>query len=1231
MANYDEYTPAKVPRTAITKPSLITDADSKRIRSIREAYGDEAKSLNDVFGGSEYVSDLYTNPGLSSTRDLDVDWSNFANHAFFGSAENYVTTAFNRVLNTQDGYPYYGTQEQYQTFINDLTGFEFFVLQNWPSNTGFIHFNSASYIISRDVPNALLAAERDLSGLQTINPKTGSMTVEFWLNPTLSAAPTPMTGTIFDYTNGSQGYVIDVTTGSNGLLLRSYMMSGSRIEMATTAIPESFEHYACVFNRARELDDVRIYANSSLSGTSDRLNEIGAIDVSGVKFYLGVNNAGSTAGGRFMSGSLDEFRIWGSIRTPEQLRLNAKRTIRAQSNLNLAYTFNEPANNSRSIYVIDHSGQEIHGALMGTTDTNTRQTTGSISFGENPMTYETPEPVLFSTYTPINDYYTTLLTEAIQYDMTNPNLITKLIPEEILKMSKTGLDPSMELLERQETLSQYSSIILGNTNQKTSEFKGVLEGFLYMMAKVFDELKIYIDQYKQMGSDSYSGRRFPDKLLDNMLQQYGIDLRGLFSETSLNQFFNGESVQVSGDLVAQSLEQVRAVIWRRVFNSTVGLLKSKGTRESLNGMFRAIGIDPDSNFRIKEFGGFNQTNIQNRYVRDSRLTPFMDLNSGSLVMPAFSIFTSSIAPAPDGFHVEFLVQLPNDQVSTFPQSLGRIEWANVVSGTYDVYSQCVAYSSMGGDPRISFIYQPVSSSYNPIEIDVSGEFFNGEIYRVAYGRKLFNSGTYGDVSGTYYLSVNAVEYDDIEGVQFASTTGTVDRDVIAYGADLVPSATSFQIQNVFGTNFSGVTEVYAATLPAYTRAEYKLAEIHTYNTGILDENVRTVHEKNPFSIAIGSLGQPLFLKEVTGLTGSPSNLKIVMPHGNLYNVVQLDQVSGSVDDTLPVISSSIAPGGFNGLVLTNFAQTYYQTDLTLQPTGTYSLFSSSQEVGVDPRLWNVVNFKELTAEWDRNGADDLDRIVVREGENSVFPNPELLPTYDPRVSIDFSVVDALNNDIILVLSSLDKLGEAISTYNNRYTYDFTELQYLRRVYFKRLEDKIQLQEFFKFFKFFDDNMIDFITPLIPARVEFLGGRFVVEPHALERSKWVYQDYNGLFLPGTSPREVRDAASVGVLVGFASPVGSEVGGITGDYLHRGGAQVKGVNVAAHSPTRGSIRVESAFALPNGSGYTIAAYGPDKVEQRRYMDFDEALQENYKYNIFAKGDSDFMRFLFGRETF
>lgn len=1222
------------------RPTKLTRLDADKISKIKRERFSPAQALEDISLGTESLNSS-ENTGFTSTKQLDVDFSRFENHTFFSSAEQNANVAFSKMLSTDEiGYPYYGTYEKYQEWYDGLTGFENFIFKLWPKVKGFLYLDGSSYLNVTDTPNALLAAERLMSGQGTVNPKTGSMTIEFHLNPLQSAPASVVTGTILNFMDSDaiNGYQINLITSASNHFIEAKMLSGSREESVSFSIPSSFQHYACIFNRERELDQIKIYANGLLSGSSNRYNEIGSIPITNGKIYIGTN---STSGGlpstQYLSASIDEMRIWSKVRTPEEISINSIKTIRAQDNLELYYTFNIPnyisteTNTiSRSIYEIDLSGNEIHGQIVNYI-TDNRQTSGSAGVGNNPMTYETPLPVLMSDHPSVEDLYQYYMNEAIQYDLSNPSLITKLIPPAILEMSKTGVDRSEELAARVNKLSQYDTFILGITDDKSSDVKGILEAFLYVLAKFFDELKIFIDQYKNFNSNSYIGARFPDKMLDRLLRQYGIDLTGIFNETSLDKFLRGENIEIQGDVITDTLQDIRSQIWRRIMNNVVGLMKGKGTREAIEGMFRLIGIDPDTNFKIKEFGGFNQTQIQNRFVNSAKVTPFIDLSSGSngLVISAFNVYSTGTRSPADGFHFEYMVKTKNDQGSGEDTSLGRLFYTNPATNTFDVFSNVILYSSMDGDPKVEWEYMPVSSSVGPVRLSLTGTFYDGNTYRLAYGRKNISSGTLGLHSSSYYMSMTPMEFDNITGSYYTENAAAVDNDYLYSGYSGITASITHCL--AFGenplTSSASRPEVYNTELYYNKRTNFSIAEIHTYETQFFDIGAEAVHRKNPFSISIDDSAE--YLSNMSYQISS--NIFYNQPHGKLYSITQFDQASGSVSGSavLPIVENIFST--VNGIIFTNFAQTNcYDSSAGQIIYYDNAYFCSDLPVGTDPRFFETIYYKQLTTDWDRFGSNSADRIRIYTGDDAIDPSPELYPVYDPRLSLDFSVADTLNQDIILIISSLEKLGNAISTYKNRFSYDFKELENLRRIYFKRIEDKVNFKEFFKFFRYFDENLVDFILPIIPARIEFLGGRFVVENHMLERSKFVYQDYNGLFSSGKSPREIRAGAGVPVLEGSIAPTASEPGGVTMGYYHHGGAKIQGLQRTARSLSSGqNIYINSARKLAGDTTFYAEITGSNGIVYNRSIDYDEAMPFSWNYRIFEPGNSEFIRILFDEQ--
>jgi hypothetical protein len=67
--------------------------------------------------------------GLKNTQQINLDWSKFENHVFFESAAAKINFSFDKIINN---FPFDGTKDQLTNFIGDLTGFEKYVLDNFP-------------------------------------------------------------------------------------------------------------------------------------------------------------------------------------------------------------------------------------------------------------------------------------------------------------------------------------------------------------------------------------------------------------------------------------------------------------------------------------------------------------------------------------------------------------------------------------------------------------------------------------------------------------------------------------------------------------------------------------------------------------------------------------------------------------------------------------------------------------------------------------------------------------------------------------------------------------------------------------------------------------------------------------------------------------------------------------------------------------------------------------------
>jgi hypothetical protein len=135
--------------------------------------------------------------------------------------------------------------------------------------------------------------------------------------------------------------------------------------------------------------------------------------------------------------------------------------------------------------------------------------------------------------------------------------------------------------------------------------------------------------------------------------------------------------------------------------------------------------------------------------------------------------------------------------------------------------------------------------------------------------------------------------------------------------------------------------------------------------------------------------------------------------------------------------------------------------------------------------------------------------VISEDVSYTFQAPvyeileDQIPEDNSKFSIDFSIVDSLNQDIINMFSGLEIFNNIIGSPDMMFSGDYPDLDVLRNVYFNRLTNNINIRGYFEFFKWFNTNVGKFIEQLLPRKVRFKGVNYIIESHMLERPKVEY--------------------------------------------------------------------------------------------------------------------------------
>lgn len=603
------------------RPKLFDSAFKRGLERPSRTSETSLSALGDsnIDSYSSFKYDTY-GKGIRSTQQIPINWAKFENHTFFNSAEGKVNVAFDRIINN---FPFDGTKKEYESFIDSLTGFEKYVYDRFPKNTGFLMFSGSSkvgtkqgtYIETMDMPGAdypILANPSD--GKSILNPDENSFTIDLRLFPAAQANENQIIcQRKSDKIDHGMILALSKSSSSKKCDLVFSVASGSQRASVSYGIEKGkFNHICATFDRRYGSDKLKLYVSESLVATSSMTLSAGTLDFGIGKFIIGSGSSQVTTDGAItaayqfvpkqtLTGAIDEFRFYHRHIGTDEQKLNARKSVFAEDDLRLYFKFNEPYGEiGINKIALDSSGNSLH-SNIGNFSSSMRLTSSI----EAPLSYEDFEasPVLFPKYSSVTALNTDLLSTASNYDKKNPNVITKLIPPHYLIEGRDfeGF-PTVD--------GMLSDSYSGGNTPRTGEMGSVqlITSLLFIWAKHFDELKMFLDHVSTLTHIDYDeDGDVVDTFLPFVAQFYGMDIPNFFRNASIDQFVQGENVENprSGDYnkSKKSLRYVQSQIWRRVLANVPDYVTSKGTLHSIKSIIRATGIEPDGIFRIREFGG----------------------------------------------------------------------------------------------------------------------------------------------------------------------------------------------------------------------------------------------------------------------------------------------------------------------------------------------------------------------------------------------------------------------------------------------------------------------------------------------------------------------------------------------------------------------------------------------------------------------------------------------------
>lgn len=1044
--------------------------------------------------------------GLKSTQQLNIDWSKFENHTFFNSAQVKINVAFDKI---QNQYPFDGTNKEVETYFDSLTGYEKYLYDNYPKNKGYLFFSGTNgepfggtYVTVKDMAGAAypnLSIKKD--GTTILNPGSKSVTIEYWLWIPPQANNNQI---IFDKHSGSMGFMATLDSDVSALTANTtfHIVSSSIATSLTLQLEKNkWNHFAWVWNREPGFYNLYGYQNGTLVSSGSVPVEFGTFSANG-DLLIGSGSAlGSFVPGDTLSGSIDDFRIWHSVRDINQIKENQKKAIFAQNDLKLYYRFNE-ASGSNSALVIDASSNSLHGKLNTSAMLlNVRNLSTSSTSGTDPMDYELLEycPILFPQHPEVKSYRTQLLSEAALFDAGNPNLITRLVPEHLLIEGQ--YDAALDT-EQGQILTDLQS----GTDPRSTKL-GATQTFLlllYTWAKFFDEMKLYTQAFSDINFVDYDNiDTVPSQFLQQLAASQGMSLPPLFTGASVDQFINANNLQTDISINQISLQQIQNQIWRRILINLKDVVRSKGTVHAVKSFIRSTGIDPDNTFRIREYGGPTKRNLT--FVRDKRneVASMLDFFEGGLITSS-PLSASRIEPGfpelgpPGSNHLLTSGSWTYEGIYKFDlsikntQSVARMFSSGTISGneTKSLLVNCLAVTGSNGT-NITMFARPnedPNSPYLQITLD-NVNVFDGD---------------------KWYISFGMTRNDDIQNV-----------------TSLVSSSYFLRAGK---QNFGEITEIYSSSIffnnnePTFNN-NFSLSGLSNSEGNYLQIGSSSIDTSSVFlndSILIPDLARE------TDFKGKVSNIRFwskSIRDNEWLEHIRNYKSEGVQNPLLNYNFNTISSGSFERLRIDASTD---QPDTKSDLLGNLQIFDFSQnnlhfsgsdflpdESIIVPEIFY---YSYLSPKFDE--ASTTNKVRVRsflDFENvqqtpwaEVAPVHDLLPNEQPtdstKFTVDYSIVDALDQDIVTMFATFDLLDNIIGSPELMFSPDYPGLDQLREIYFNKLVDKLNIKNFFEFYKWFDTNIGTFITQLIPRKTKFNGTDFRIESHMLERPKVEYLTY-----------------------------------------------------------------------------------------------------------------------------
>ena len=320
---------------------------------------------------------------------------------------------------------------------------------------------------------------------------------------------------------------------------------------------------------------------------------------------------------------------------------------------------------------------------------------------------------------------------------------------------------------------------------RTADEHQLLRDFVNMLGEQFDLLRSYIDNYHNIYRLGYKN---PNSMPDNLLPIIG-DTLGYDLKNSLVGDLESYLESTQGDEIGD--KKAIASLWTKILNNIIYIYKTKGTQESLNTLLNLYGYDTNS-FKLTEYGGsddeHNPSVVTNNAANDldnglknvkgnvsflEKAEPFRSLNltSGSDYL-ALDWYSNDAEP--NGIEFIFRTENTTNNQTLFRSSgsvAGKDHWdlRIIPSGSSNQRGKLEFRLNNSEQAQSGIVTNAISMS-----TDFVDDINNFKYYNVMLQRNIVTSSyeATSELTQSYHMFIGRKHQDKIQDIQHISMSST---------------------------------------------------------------------------------------------------------------------------------------------------------------------------------------------------------------------------------------------------------------------------------------------------------------------------------------------------------------------------------------------------------------------------------------------------------------------------